>query len=99
MKGVQLPINLPKSLPHKDLNNSDFPLEEAPGKPRKLGLPRRKLDQIVNVSPNAIKEWEQHGGATPANPIAERCESWVNQGYQLKEWPTGKQSEEDEGSG
>ena len=99
MKGVQLPINLPKSLPRKDLNNSDFPLEKAPGKPRKLGLPRRKLDQIVNVSPNAIKEWEQHGGATTANPIAERCDGWVNQGYQLKEWPTGKQSEEDEGSG
>ena len=85
--------------PHMDLINSDFPLEEAPGKPRKLGLPRRNPDQIVNVSPNAIKEWEQHGGATPANPIAERCHGWVDQGYQLKEWPTGKQSEEDEGSG
>ena len=84
--------------PHTDLINSDFPLEEAPGKPSKLGLPRRKPDQVVNVSANAIKAWEQHGGATPANPIAERCDGWVNQGYQPKKWPTGKQSEEDEES-
>ena len=42
--------------PHTDLINSDFPLEEAPGKPRKLGLPLRKPDQVVNVSANAIKE-------------------------------------------
>ena len=84
--------------PHTDLINSDFPLEEAPGKPRKLGLPLRKPDQVVNVSANAIKAWEQHGGATPANPIAERRDGWVNQGYQPKKWPTGKQSEEDEES-
>ena len=42
--------------PHTDLINSDFRLEEAPGKPRKLGLPLRKPDQVVNVSANAIKE-------------------------------------------
>ena len=88
MKDAQLPIKLSKPSPQKDRITAGSPLEEALDKPRKLGLPRRKLDQVVNVNPNAIKEWVQHKGATPASPIAKRCGDWEKQGYQPKEWST-----------
>lgn len=61
--------------------------QEPVNKRRKLGLPRRGLEQVINVNPKAIHNFEQDGDVRAINPTNERCKQWLEQGFQSKAWP------------